>query len=147
VAKRTHLRCSRCGETKDFFVRIRSLATLVFDAPTADGLGIDISEKTPADYEWVALHCGRSAMRTAARISRAGRTEQQPSRPFPLPARPGTRSMQAALEASCGRLMPWAAVSACAQPGHPAGRWDDSLGSRRGCAGRVTGLGPTLADA
>ncbi|MGP0068949.1 MAG: hypothetical protein ACLQGP_35780 [Isosphaeraceae bacterium] len=51
--------CSRCGERKDFFVRISSLATLIRDASSAEGLGIDISEKTPADYEWIAFHCGR----------------------------------------------------------------------------------------
>ena len=59
MARVTRLRCSRCGETKDFFVRISSLATLVPSDVKADGLWIDISEKTPADYEWVALHCGR----------------------------------------------------------------------------------------
>jgi hypothetical protein len=53
------LRCSRCGERKDFLVRISSLATLVRDGCSSDGLSIDISEKTPADYEWVAFHCGR----------------------------------------------------------------------------------------
>jgi hypothetical protein len=53
------LRCSRCGERKDFFVRISSLATLIRDDRSSDGLAIDIWEKTPADYEWVAFHCGR----------------------------------------------------------------------------------------
>ncbi len=53
------LRCRRCGEREDFFVRISSLATLIRDATSADGLSIDISEKTPADYEWIAMHCGR----------------------------------------------------------------------------------------
>ncbi len=52
-------RCSRCGERKDFFVRISSLAPLIRDASPADGPGIDITEKTPADHEWVAFHCGR----------------------------------------------------------------------------------------
>ena len=59
MAKPVRLRCSRCGERNDFFVRISSLATLIRDANSADGLSIDISEKTPADYEWIALHCGR----------------------------------------------------------------------------------------
>jgi hypothetical protein len=53
------LRCSRCGERKDLFVRISSLATLVRDDSSSAGLSIDISEKTPADYEWLAFHCGR----------------------------------------------------------------------------------------
>ena len=59
MTRPVRLRCSRCGERKDFFVRISSLATLIRDADSADGLGIDISEKTPADYEWIAFHCGR----------------------------------------------------------------------------------------
>jgi hypothetical protein len=59
MARPVRLRCSRCGERKDFFVRISSLATLIRDADSADGLWIDISEKTPADYEWMAFHCGR----------------------------------------------------------------------------------------
>jgi hypothetical protein len=53
------LRCSRCGERKDFFVRISSLSRLVRSDSSPDGLAIDISEKTPADYDWVAFHCGR----------------------------------------------------------------------------------------
>jgi hypothetical protein len=53
------LRCSHCGERKNFLVRISSLATLVREDSSSDGLSIDISEKTPADYERVALHCGR----------------------------------------------------------------------------------------
>jgi hypothetical protein len=53
------LRCPRCGERSDLFVRISSLAKLVRDDSSPDGLAIDVSEKTPADYEWVAFHCGR----------------------------------------------------------------------------------------
>jgi hypothetical protein len=52
------LKCRQCGEREDFLVRISSLATLVRDDDSADGLSIDISEKTPADYDWDALHCG-----------------------------------------------------------------------------------------
>jgi hypothetical protein len=59
MAKPVQLRCSRCGERKDFFVRISALATLIRDASSADGLWINLSEKTPADYEWIAFHCGR----------------------------------------------------------------------------------------
>ena len=59
MARRSQLRCSRCGEREDFFVRISSLVTLIRDASSADGLSIDISEKTPADFDWIALHCGR----------------------------------------------------------------------------------------
>jgi hypothetical protein len=53
------LRCSRCGERKDFLVRISSLAKLVRDASSSDRLSLDIAEKKPSDYEWVAFHCGR----------------------------------------------------------------------------------------
>ena len=59
MAKPVRLRCSRCGGRKDFFVRISALATLIRNADSADGLWIDIAEKTPADYEWIAFHCGR----------------------------------------------------------------------------------------
>jgi hypothetical protein len=59
MTRPVRLRCSRCGERKDFFVRISSLAALIRDASSADGLWINLSEKTPADYEWIAFHCGR----------------------------------------------------------------------------------------
>jgi hypothetical protein len=52
-------RCPECGEQADFLVRISSLAALVRNDGFADGLSINVSEKAPADYKWVALHCGR----------------------------------------------------------------------------------------
>jgi hypothetical protein len=59
MARCTQLCCSRCGEREDFFVRVSSLATLIRDPGSVDGLAIDLSDKTSADYEWIALHCGR----------------------------------------------------------------------------------------
>ena len=72
-------RCSRCGEREDLLVRIGSLATLIRDASSADGLGIDITEKTSADYDWIAFHCGRCGHEAPRRTSRRDRRRTGPA--------------------------------------------------------------------
>jgi hypothetical protein len=58
------LRCPRCGERGDLFVRIASLARLERDEPTG-ALSLDLEDKSPADYEWRAFHCGRCGFESA----------------------------------------------------------------------------------
>src|SRR4051812_12124448 len=52
------LRCPNCGEREDFYVRIDTLARLIRDSRSPDGLAISIADKQRGDYNWGAYHCG-----------------------------------------------------------------------------------------
>jgi hypothetical protein len=58
------LRCPRCGERDDLLVRIDSLARLV-RGENPDGLSLDLESKSPGDYNWRAIHCGRCGFESA----------------------------------------------------------------------------------
>ena len=58
------LRCPRCGERDDLLVRIDSLARLV-RGENPDGLSLDLASKSPGDYTWRAIHCGRCGSESA----------------------------------------------------------------------------------
>jgi hypothetical protein len=58
------LRCPRCGERGDLFVRIASLARLARDERSG-ALSLDLEDKAPSDYEWRAFHCGRCGFESA----------------------------------------------------------------------------------
>jgi hypothetical protein len=83
-------RCPECGERAKLFVRISALAALIRDDGSADGLSMNVSEKTPADYQWVALHCGACG-------HEGSRQEFEPPQ---ITARPGTDEPSDAVRAA-----------------------------------------------
>jgi hypothetical protein len=52
------LRCPGCSETEDLFVRVSTLCALVRSTGPESQDPISLGEKSPAEYQWVALHCG-----------------------------------------------------------------------------------------